>query len=272
VSSQSEWFVALLDTAPDVYFRFALTPPRGFAYISPSVRALTGRSVADFHADRNICLSLVAPGDRRLLRRLLRSRRQMTTTIRVVQNDVEIPVELRTVAIVKQGRLVAIEGIARLGVGALSDRTGRRVGGVDEREPVQQQLAALMFQVHDLLHKVLPPAARETTRAEQKVLRVGDLALDTDRLAVTESGKPVTLTPREVQVLKHLMERTGRIVTRQHLLSEVWSYQYTGDDRTVDVHISRLRTKLPSLKGRLIAIRNIGYRLDADLNARIANC
>jgi DNA-binding winged helix-turn-helix (wHTH) protein len=272
VPSQSEWFCTLLDTAPDVYFRFSLTPPRGFAYISPSVRALTGRPVADFHADRNLCLSMVVASDRPLLRRLLRAHRSTTTTIRLLRDGVAIPVEVRTVALTRRGRLIAIEGMARL---AVSGQSGRSVVGKldsDAAEPVQQRLAALMVEVHDLLHRVLPPAERVTVKDLQKVLRLGELALDTDRLVVTESGQPVTLTPREVQVLKHLMERTGRVVTRQHLLSEVWSYQYTGDDRTVDVHISRLRTKLPSLKGRLIAIRNIGYRLDADLDARIANC
>ncbi len=270
--SQSEWFCALLDTAPDVYFRFSLTPPRGFAYISPSVRALTGRTVADFHADRNLCLSMVVPADRPLLRRLLRARKPTTTTIRLLRHDLAIPVEVRTVALARRGRLIAIEGMARLALGAQLGRPA--VGKLDgsAAEPVQQRLAALMVEVHDLLHRVLPPAEQVPVKEASSLIHLGDLTLDTARMTVTESGQPVTLTPREVSLLRYLLERSGRIVTRPQMLTDVWSYAYDGDDRTIDVHISRLRTKLPSLKGRLIAIRNIGYRLDTDLDARIANC
>ena len=74
-------------------------------------------------------------------------------------------------------------------------------------------------------------------------------------------------------VLRYLLKRPGRVVTRQQLLTDVWGYRYTGDDRTVDVHISRLRRKLPSLGNRLVAIKHVGYRLDVDAGrARIANC
>jgi two-component system alkaline phosphatase synthesis response regulator PhoP len=89
-------------------------------------------------------------------------------------------------------------------------------------------------------------------------------------LVVTESGQQVALTAREVQVLRYLIERPGRVVTRHHLLTDVWGYTYTGDDRTVDVHVSRLRRKLPSLRDRLLAIRNLGYRLEVDAPKRVA--
>jgi DNA-binding response OmpR family regulator len=118
-----------------------------------------------------------------------------------------------------------------------------------------------------LLHRVLPAAVTATADGHN-ALRLGDLALDPDRLIVTERGEPVALTSRELLVLRYLLERPGRVVTRQQLLTDVWAYSYTGDDRTVDVHISRLRRKLPSLRGRLVAIRNIGYRLDADAPAQ----
>ena len=129
-----------------------------------------------------------------------------------------------------------------------------------------------MFEVHDLLHRVLPAAAGSTgAHQPSNLLRLGDLALDPARLTVTESGRAVALTPREVQVLRYLLESRGRIVTRAQLLTDVWNHDYVGDDRTVDVHISRLRRKLPSLDGRLVAIRNIGYRLEPDAERRTAN-
>ena len=135
-------------------------------------------------------------------------------------------------------------------------------GAASDGQPVQQRLAALMFEVHDLLHRVLPATEQTTAGKGGRVLRLGELALDCDRLVVTESGRTVGLTSREVMVLRYLLDRPGRIVTRPQLLTDVWSYGYTGDDRTVDVHMSRLRRKLPSLRGRLVAIRHIGYRLD----------
>ena len=267
----SRWFCALLDTAPDVYFRYALAPARGFAYVSPSVEALTGRPPADFYADRDLCLALVDAADRRLLRRLLRSRRGVTLKLHLLRQGVAIPVEVRTVAVrlARQGRVVAIEGVARLEV----ERNGGRAELAPTRaptssdEPVQQRLAALMFEVHDLLHRVLPlPAAA----GPSNVLRLGDLALDVDRLTVSEAGQPVALTTREVLVLRYFLQRPGRVVTRQQLLTDVWAYSYTGDDRTVDVHISRLRRKLPSLGEWLVTIKNVGYRLDGPAERRVA--
>lgn len=94
-------------------------------------------------------------------------------------------------------------------------------------------------------------------------IRVGDLVLDTDSLTATQSGAPATLTSRELLVLKYLLTRQGRIVTREQMLKDVWHYSYTGDHRTVDVHVSRLRKKLPSLRERFVAVKNIGYRLEA---------
>ena len=271
VALSSEWFCALLDTAPDVYFRSSLTAPRGFVYVSPSIAALTGRDPAEFYADRRLCLSLVGPSDRRLLRRALRPRRGgVTIKLSILNNGLAIPAEVRTVALVRQRRVVAIEGVARLVVS--------RTDGVPEKndgQPLQQRLAALMVEVHDLLHRVLPAGKGAATANPPSTLHFGNLVLDVDRLSVTNAGQPVALTTREVLVLRYLLERTGRVVTRQQLLTEVWSYSYTGDDRTVDVHISRLRRKLPSLAGRLIAVRSIGYRLEphegAAAAARVAN-
>ena len=137
-------------------------------------------------------------------------------------------------------------------------------GGRSTAEPVQQRLTSLMVEVHDLLHRVLPPpsALGPASAPPAATLACGDLALDEDGLTVTESGREVVLTTREVLLLRYLLQRAGRIVTRDQLLTDVWGRNYTGDDRTVDVHVSRLRRKLPSLRGRLVAIRHLGYRLD----------
>jgi DNA-binding response OmpR family regulator len=103
------------------------------------------------------------------------------------------------------------------------------------------------------------------------LIRLGELEFDADRLTVRDGGLPVKLTSRELLVLKYLLTRQGRIVTREQLLTNVWHNSYTGDDRTVDVHVSRLRKKLPSLRGRLQALKNIGYRLEAAAQSRAVN-
>ncbi len=264
----SEWFCALLDTAPDVYFRYVFEPEARLAYVSPAVEALTGRTPAEFYADPSLCFAVVAGADRRQLRQVLHARRELTFTIHITRDGLSLPVDVRTVAVVRRRRMVAIEGMARLAVGVRSASPGRAAAAESVVEPVQQRLASLLAEVHELLHRVMPPGSSAKGDADAptpgSVLTVGDLALDVDRLTVTEAEQPVALTTREVMVLKYLLQRPGRVVTRQQLLSDVWDYHYTGDDRTVDVHISRLRRKLPSLRGRLTALRGIGYRLDVE--------
>jgi DNA-binding winged helix-turn-helix (wHTH) protein len=272
VPTASEWFCALLDTATEVYFRYSLgSANRGFAYISPSVEVLTGHAPADFYHDAGLVKRLIAPADRRVLHRLLRAPRAVTLRLHLVRDGLTVPIDLRVVVLVRHKRVVAVEGVARLGQ-ATSGGPGVSSGHPADK-PVQQRLTALMFEVHDLLHRMLPAAGAGMTGAASRTLRVGDIDLDLNRLSVTESGRPVALTAREVLLLRYLLERPQRIITRQQLLTDVWSYSYTGDDRTVDVHISRLRRKLPSLRERLVAIRHIGYRLDDDeeRRARVAN-
>jgi two-component system phosphate regulon response regulator PhoB len=95
------------------------------------------------------------------------------------------------------------------------------------------------------------------------MLLIGDISLDMERMTVTMAGKRVELTSRELLLLRYLAQRRGRVVTRQQLLQDVWGYQYGGDDRTVDVHVSRVRRKLPPLRAFLRAVKHVGYRLEA---------
>lgn len=258
-----DWFRSLLDSADDVYFRYSLAPARGFVYVSPSVRTLTGYEPQALTDDPALCLGLIAREDRRRLRQILRAHRGMTTTLRLVRDQTTLPIQVRTVAVVRSRRVVAIEGVVRLA--PTSD------GGADASANAQpsdavatpQRLAALMYEVHSLLHRVLPEHL-PPVRAPRQVVCLGELELDLERLTVTEGSRPVSLTGRETMVLRYLLTRPGRIVTRTQLLTDVWGYSYTGDDRTIDVHVSRLRRKLPSLASRLVAVKNLGYRIDMD--------
>ena len=78
-------------------------------------------------------------------------------------------------------------------------------------------------------------------------------------------GKPLDLTYKEFELLRFLAQHTGRVFTREQLLSEVWGYDYFGGTRTVDVHIRRLRAKLGDLESLIGTVRNVGYRFNASL-------
>ncbi len=252
-------FRTLLDTAEEVYFRYTLEPTRGFSYVSPSVALLTGHAAEAFYADPAICVSLVAREDRRLVGQVLRARRTLTLTIRLERGEYQVALEVRTVPVVRERRVVAVEGVARVAAQA----PPATQAGATASEPTQARLAALMYEVHELLHRVLPPAQRKG-EPERNAVTIGRLSFDLHRLVVTEDGRAVALTSRELMVLRYLLLHLGRVVTREQLLLDVWGHVYTGDDRTVDVHISRLRRKLPSLAGRLVAIKHLGYRIEAD--------
>jgi len=105
---------------------------------------------------------------------------------------------------------------------------------------------------------------RRVQRAEApaKVLQYGPLTIDLDRHEVTLGGREVRLTAKEFVLLQYLIEHPGRVLSRDLLLSDVWGYQYTGGTRTVDVHVRRLREKLPLLGTALTTIKQFGYRLE----------
>jgi DNA-binding response OmpR family regulator len=89
----------------------------------------------------------------------------------------------------------------------------------------------------------------------------GDLVIDTARCEVAVAGRPVLLTFKEYELLRFLAGNPGRVFTRDALLNRVWGYDYFGGDRTVDVHVRRLRSKIEPLGHNFIeTVRNIGYR------------
>jgi two-component system alkaline phosphatase synthesis response regulator PhoP len=92
-------------------------------------------------------------------------------------------------------------------------------------------------------------------------LQYGPIELDRDQHVVTDAARHVTLTAKEFLLLEYLMQHRGRVLSRDQLLSEVWGYQYTGGTRTVDVHVRRLREKLPLLAEALVTVKQFGYKL-----------
>jgi DNA-binding response OmpR family regulator len=103
---------------------------------------------------------------------------------------------------------------------------------------------------------------RRTSRSPASgVLNYGTITIDADRHAVTIDGEEVRLTAKEFLLLQYLVRHRGRVLSRDVLLTDVWGYQYTGGTRTVDVHIRRLREKLPPLGEAIETIKQFGYKL-----------
>jgi len=78
---------------------------------------------------------------------------------------------------------------------------------------------------------------------------------------VSAAGSEVTLTAKEFLLLEYLLQHRGRVLSRDVLLTDVWGYRYTGGTRTVDVHVRRLREKLPLLSDSLVTVKQFGYKL-----------
>ncbi|WP_029202590.1 winged helix-turn-helix transcriptional regulator [Ornithinimicrobium pekingense] len=104
-------------------------------------------------------------------------------------------------------------------------------------------------------------AARPATEAAPEVIRVADVVVDEASWSVRAGGVPLDLTFKEFELLRYLVQRPGRVVTRDTLLQEVWGMDYYGGTRTVDVHVRRLRAKLgPERESLIGTIRGVGYR------------
>jgi DNA-binding response OmpR family regulator len=104
---------------------------------------------------------------------------------------------------------------------------------------------------------------RRTNRsgAEQKSLQYGDLRMDLATHVVLLDGQDVKLTAKEFLLLRYLLQHRGRVLSRDLLLHDVWGYEYAGGTRTVDVHVRRLREKIPLLVESLVTVKQFGYRL-----------
>jgi len=114
----------------------------------------------------------------------------------------------------------------------------------------------LVARVAALLRRV-----KRSEPGESASLEYGPITLDRDHHVVTDDGREVTLTAKEFLLLDYLMRHRGRVLSRDRLLTEVWGYQYTGGTRTVDVHVRRLREKLPLLVSALVTVKQFGYKL-----------
>ena len=117
----------------------------------------------------------------------------------------------------------------------------------------------------ELLARIEGLMRRHTAQPQQTKLTVHELELDLLARTVTRAGKPIALQPREYKLLEYLMRNAGHVVTRTMLLENVWDYHFDPQTNVIDVHISRLRTKIDKEFGEplLHTVRGAGYMIRA---------
>ena len=113
----------------------------------------------------------------------------------------------------------------------------------------------LMLRVRNLLKR------RESSKEAGERFQVRDIELDVSKYEVKIMGQPIDLTPTEFKLLQILMERKGRVQSRDRLLQDVWGYDQLIDTRTVDTHVRRLREKMGEAADYVTTVRGVGYRL-----------
>lgn len=135
---------------------------------------------------------------------------------------------------------------------------GRQAEGAGE---CANEVLTLPFTARKLVNRIGPLLPGQGSKTQ----KAGPIVLDLERKQVSFKGKKETLTPRLVRLLKMLMDNKGDVVEREELFKKVWRTDYTGDTRTLDVHISWLRQAIekdPRKPKHLKTIRGVGYRLD----------
>ena len=143
-------------------------------------------------------------------------------------------------------------------VTARAEESDRIVGleiGADDYIAKPFSTPELMARIKALMRRATRGTGDETT------LQLGTIIMDLTRHTVSDDGKDVKLTAKEFLLLQYLLQHRGRVLSRDLLLGDVWGYRYTGGTRTVDVHVRRLREKLPVLVDKLVTVKQFGYKL-----------
>jgi DNA-binding response OmpR family regulator len=119
------------------------------------------------------------------------------------------------------------------------------------------------FSPNELVARIRALTRRmQRTGPEVTTLEFGPIVMDLSRHTVLDAGRDVKLTAKEFMLLRYLLQHRGRVLSREVLLGDVWDYRYTGGTRTVDVHVRRLREKLPVLVDALVTVKQFGYKLE----------
>jgi DNA-binding response OmpR family regulator len=150
-------------------------------------------------------------------------------------------------------------GIPIIMLTARAEESERIVGleiGADDYVAKPFSPNELVARVRALLRR-----SQRRDRTAGRRLSLGAIIVDPEQHTVLLEGRDVALTAKEFLLLTYLLEHRGRVLSRDILLEQVWGYRYTGGTRTVDVHVRRLREKLPPLAEALVTVKQFGYKL-----------
>ncbi len=157
-----------------------------------------------------------------------------------------------------EGLLTRLRGASRAPIVVLMDQAD-----LSRYEPATgiDDFVAWPCRPEELLARVRHVLRRAGVADTKGLIRVGELSIDPEQYKVWVAGVPATLTYTEFELLRLLATSPGRVLSREKLLSQIWGYDYFGGDRTVDVHIRRLRSKIEAWGHSFIeTVRNVGYR------------
>ena len=117
------------------------------------------------------------------------------------------------------------------------------------------------FGTMELMARVKAQLRRAEPVSDGKEYSIGPLLLNPDKHIIRVDGQDVALTLKEFQLLCYLIRNKGNVMTRDRILQEIWGYEFDGENRTVDVHIRTLRSKLGKAGDLIETVRGIGYRI-----------
>lgn len=117
------------------------------------------------------------------------------------------------------------------------------------------------FSMLELVSRIRALLRRTSSKENMQELRVGKLVVNPEKHLIVADGKNITLTYKEYQLLLLLMKNKGVVFSRDNLLNKIWGYEFDGENRTVDVHIRTLRTKLGECGDYIKTVRGFGYKL-----------
>lgn len=117
------------------------------------------------------------------------------------------------------------------------------------------------FGMMELVSRIKALLRRASRQNDEKIYNLDALYVDVKRHNVAVNGQEISLTYKEFELLCYLLENCGVVLTRDQILSKIWDYNYSGETRTVDVHIRTLRQKLGAMGALIETVRGVGYRI-----------